>query len=247
MFSQYFSHNDFRREVTLPKDLTKELAEETGIHVGDGSLYMSKKGTDTKYVYNISGGYDDELYFQEFVIPLIYRLYHIHPLIYKPKKGKSIELRYQSKALAHFKKSLGLPVGKKDFIETPKFILSSPFRLDFIRGLFDTDGCLSFKKKHKNVKYYPVIDITSKSFELINQISKILHKQSFTTSKIISETRLRNKTLCTNNRIYLYGKKNLIKWMNLIGTSQPKNIKKFKTWKKLGYLPEFYNKAFGGN
>lgn len=237
MYENY-SHNDFKRGLTIPKTLNKDLAEEMGLHLGDGCLGIYRYGHNIKYYYVISGGYDDEAYLKKFVIPLVYRLYHILPVFRKIKDKKYINLAYQSKGLLSFKKSLGLPINKKIGITIPKIILKSDFKLDFIRGLFDTDGCLSFRKRHRNVHYYPGVDISSKSPELIIQISKILKSKGFTISTVLNSiSPASNGTLCKISRVYLYGEENLFKWMKLIGTSNPKNSFKFDLWKKYGYLP----------
>lgn len=237
-----FSYNDIKRELKVPKYLTKSLAEEMGIHLGDGSLgiYRNKFAINSylKYAYHIAGSYDDEEYFRLFVIPLMKELYNIRSHFYKSNKEKSIALSYQSKGLLYFKNSIGLPIGKKIDINIPKLILNSEFKLDFIRGLFDTDGCLTFLKRHKKVHYYPRIDICSQSYNLITQISKILEKEGFrffVSYNYISPAG--NGTLCRTSRIFLNGQKNLFKWMKKIGTSNPKNKIKFNTWQRYGYLP----------
>ena len=107
------SKQDIKRGLKFPKKLSKSLAEEIGIHIGDGSLGIYKYNKDVKYSYSISGGYDDEKYFLEFVIPLMYKLYNIYPTFYKSKKEKSISLHYRSKGTLHFKNSIGLQLGKK--------------------------------------------------------------------------------------------------------------------------------------
>ena len=38
-------------------------------------------------------------------------------------------------------------------------------------------------------------------------------------------------------RLQINGRKNLSKWMNLIGFSNPKHLTKIKVWKNLGYCP----------
>ena len=242
MIFENFSQNDLRRGITIPKILSKDLAEEIGIHVGDGSLGIYKNGGSLKYSYVISGNIGDELYIDKFVVPLLYRLYHIKPSIYKPKNKKSIELHYQSKVIVYFKKVFfNLPFGKKDGIVIPKRIMNSDLKLDFIRGLFDTDGCLCFKKRHRSINYYPSIDIASKSHKLIIQISRILKEKKFKVSTVLNEVLPDSRgTLCRISRIHLYGEESLFRWMNLIGTSNPKKLIKFDIWKKYGYLPRDY-------
>ncbi len=243
----YLSYNDIKRGLKLPGVLTKELAEETGIHIGDGYMNICKHKTGTKYCYSICGGYDDELYFKEFVLPLTERLYNLKPSIYRAKHRKAITLHFQSKGLLYFKNSLGLPLGKKDNIKIPTIISNSKFKSDFIRGLFSTDGCLSFKRKYHKLNYYPVLDISSKSSRLIIQVSNILDKMGFTTSKVIdSWSKDSHGKLCKTSRVFLYGRENIFKWVKVIGFSNPKHQYKFDFWNKYGDLPRDWKKALGG-
>ena len=163
-------------------------------------------------------------------------MYNLNPTIYLNKRDNTIQLVYYSKALLEFKKNFGLCVGKKDNVEIPKSILDSDYILDFIRGLFDTDGCLHFQKKYKEVNYYPRLDITSKSKKLISQTDEILRNHGFTTSACFNNKSIAsNGTQCTTHRVFIYGLKNLRRWVELIGFSNPKNIKKFNEWKKEGH------------
>ena len=232
------SYNDIKRGLKIPKTINKYLAEEIGIHVGDGSLGIYKHKSGIKYLYTISGHHNDELYFRKFIIPLMYRLYNIYPSIYKRKDEKSMELNYQSKGLIHFKKSIGLPLGKKEEIVIPKKIIMSNFKLDFIRGIFDTDGCLCFKKRYRKFYYYPCINISNKSDKLIIQIYKILKREKFRVSITLNKQSPDSRgKLCTTSDLNLYGKDNVIKWMSLIGTSNPRTTFKFNIWKRYGYIP----------
>lgn len=189
-------------------------------------------------MYTISGNYEDESYFKEHIIPLIYCLYGLYPSIYKRGNRKCLELRYQSKGLIYFKKSLGLPLGKKKNVVIPNIVKDSYYEINFIRGLFDTDGCLCFKKRHKKIHYYPYISLVNENKGLITQVSKILERYNFSFSLILDRIEKRKDTLCRISKIELYGKNSLTKWMKTISSSNPKHLNKFKIWKEHGYLPD---------
>ena len=222
-----------RDKCILPNCLSKELAEEFGIHTGDG--HLGSKSCQGKYIfydYSISSGADETDYILNYVRPLIKRLYNLEvKLCYK--KSNEIALHYKSKALFTFKHALGFPNGKKDHIEIPEIILKSEYLADFLRGLFDTDGCLQFKNRNKKAPPYPRLDLTGKSRILITQVNMILIHSGFTTS-LVHEARPHYKTgkICRTSRVFLYGRKNLEKWVDLIGFSNPKNIRKFEEWNK---------------
>ena len=133
------------KQITIPR-MCKELAEEIGIHIGDGSMYVNP-GIG-HYDYTVCGSIDDYSYLMGFVEPLIKNLYGLSPNKPTKKKGRSFDLVYCSKELVSWKKKIGLLAGPKNDIMIPNLILESPFVLDCIRGIFDTDGSIVFNKKH---------------------------------------------------------------------------------------------------
>ena len=145
--------------------LSKHVAEEFGIHIGDGCMGIYPK--TGHYDYTVCGGMEDYKYLTEYVKPLIRKLYHLYPNKPTKKKGNSFDMVYCSKSLINWKMKMGLPVGRKDDITIPKVILNSTFVLDCLRGIFDTDGSITFKKRHKQKHYYPVIKLGSKSKPLM--------------------------------------------------------------------------------
>jgi len=86
-----FSWKDLQRGITLPEKMSPELAEETGIHLGDGSLSKClDKGGYLYYKYSVTGDMKDEsIYHDQFIVPLIKKLYNILPSILKrPNKNR---------------------------------------------------------------------------------------------------------------------------------------------------------------
>ena len=69
-----FSPQDVNRGLKLPTKVTPELAEETGIHIGDGCMGARPKGKYTEYRYEISSGNNDKNYIDNYVIPLMEKL-----------------------------------------------------------------------------------------------------------------------------------------------------------------------------
>jgi hypothetical protein len=58
--------------------MTEAVAADTGIHLGDGSLYIRQNDADTNYSYRITGNaIDDQLYLLGHVIPTIESVYNI--------------------------------------------------------------------------------------------------------------------------------------------------------------------------
>lgn len=218
-------------------EISKELAEEIGIHIGDGCSGLYGKND---YQYAITGGVEDEKYFLDFVAPLIKNLFGLDHHFKKSKKDNSITLRYCSKQLVLFKANIGLPVGSKNQISIPKIVLESGFILDCLRGIFDTDGSILFKTKDGKSSFYPVVKLFSKSKVLIEQISSVLENENIGCSTqynvFVRDKRGFNST---THGVYVNGKKNLESFMTKIGFSNPKHYSKYLLWKNQGFLKPY--------
>lgn len=222
------------KQCILPTEMSKELAEEIGIHVGDGNLCFCSGNTYKSYAYSISSNSNEYDYQNNHIKPLIKRLYGLDANIWKSKNRNEIKLQYKSKILYYYKLSIGLPTGKKNNITVPKVILESEFVTDFLRGLFDTDGHLQLHCRNMNKVPYPRLDICSKSKELMEQVTKELDKLGFKANLIHShQPHYKTGVMCHQYRVFMYGRKNLEKWIELIGFSNPKNNRKIELWKKL--------------
>lgn len=104
-------------------------------------------------------------------------------------------------------------------------------------GILMGDGCISryynagcciyFTKNNSEERYYPILEITSYSFDLITQLKSALNLAGFNV-----------KISHYQDFIKLHGKENLFKWMELIGTSHPDKRSKFEFWRKYDYCPK---------
>ncbi len=199
------SNPDKQRKITIPKKLTSKLAEEIGIHLGDGTL------SNKKYYYSVRGGYAEETYYTEFVLPLYKELFNINPPLLKRSNACGFEI--SSKGLREFKNNvLGIMVGTKTYkIKLPDCIFDSKDKdiyNSFLRGLIDTDGCYYYNEK----KQYPVISIGIKSIPLLKKVNEILKLLGY--SPCLYEESF---------RIHINGFPQFKKWLDEIGSSSPKN------------------------
>ena len=128
------------------------------------------------YYISITGNsITDKEYYDRFLIPLIKKLFDISPKYYKKKGQNTIELMLRYRELFNFLIDTGFNVGPKDKIDIlPPIEKNNDLAKAFLRGLFDTDGSISWKKEK-----YPVISIKQKSRKLnkkkkIRKISKFL-------------------------------------------------------------------------
>jgi hypothetical protein len=212
-----------RIKVKLPSAMSKELAEETGIHIGDGSMNFYKNSG----LYSLRGHKtDDEKYYR----------YHIKSL-FKKLYDADIKLRtwpdvfgFQlcSNELVKFKHEfLGLPLGPKGEITIPKVIMKNDeFAKACLRGIFDTDGNIYFEKKKNGP--YPRIHLCTTSRKLGAQLEELIRRFGFTS---ISVWEIKpNERWMPTIRICVRGNENFRKWFKTIGTSNPKNMAKFNSY-----------------
>jgi intein/homing endonuclease len=168
--------------------LNSDLAEICGIHAGDG--YMRKRSHS--YEFELSGGFDEKEYYDLHVVPLFERYFNIKIKTQYFKTKHTYGFRICKKEVCEVLHACGFPYGKKTFVvEVPKQILESR-NLDiiysFLRGVFDTDGCFSFKKRNGSgyreflIKRHtsPEISIKLCSKPLRDGIAKLLSKTGFT-------------------------------------------------------------------
>jgi hypothetical protein len=225
-----------RQLLKIPKQLSEELAEEVGIHIGDGSmnLYVSKGKRHWGYIF--SSHLKDDKEYRKYVKTLMKKLYNITP--YERSRENGSMIGYYRKELVLFKKILGLPMGKKDNIKIPQWVMKNEsFCKSCVRGIMDTDGCITFRKPFKkNKRSYPTLKITNKSKLLIEQLNEIFLQFGLKPSIYKEKGKRRNKIHIRYN-VNLNGVKNLDKYLKLFGFSNLKHIKKYDVWKYLGYYP----------
>ena len=215
-----FSKRDKKKEIKLPKKLTPKLAEEIGMQFGDG--FLSEK----RYDYRLKGNPKDEKeYYINYIKPLFKELYNVDLNLKESWKSFGFEL--YSQAICEFKrKTLGIKPGKKYDITIPKKIKVNNQKIlaAFIKGLFDTDGSLRFKSQYGYKKYYPVIEISLTSKELIGEVANILKMFGFNIWEGYNEK---------YGRISLNGISNFKRYKELIGWSSQKNLNKVKEWERM--------------
>lgn len=231
-----FSKVDKQRNLKLPLFLDSKLAEDVGIQIGDGCISRGEKD----YIINCSFNATEDLqYIQDFVVPLKAKLFKNANLIVS-KVGGEARIKIGSKAIFDFyTKIIGLPAGSKDEVEIPKIIFKNrDYLVSCVRGIIDTDFSLSFKKRHKQVHYYPVISANFKSKKLVKQLELIFNKLGFKVHTEFDYERFDKRFgKVTTHYIYLNGKNNLGKWWEIIGSNNHRLITKYKIFKKSGSCP----------
>lgn len=216
------------KEIKIP-EMNKDLAYLCGVLVGDGSIAIRE--FKNEYLVNCGGNPKDEVeYYDEVIVPLFKTLFDLN--IRAKIMGKTYGINIYSKNLVLFLlKEMSLPRSPKNEINIPTLFLNNrEWVLSFIEGVADTD--FSFKlRKHK----YPIISGCSKSKNLMTEISNVLQEEGFHVVKqfdykIIDPRFKRGYNII--NRVDINGHKAFTKWIDIIGTRHPKNLRRINLWKE---------------
>ncbi len=223
-------------------EMTSDLAEVCGIHAGDG--YMRIRGKNKGEV-DISGHLEEKDYYDNHVIPLFNKVFSLNI------KGKTFSRG--SYGFVTYKKEIrnalinsGFPSGEKSkIVSTPKTILDSNDKkicVRFLRGLFDTDGHLGFRKYYGQYTkfntehhHYPLIELTTISQKMVNEVSFMLKNLGIL--HFISKYQPKTKGSSSEYRIFINGVQRLTKWMNIIGFKNSVKLTRYLIWKKFGFCP----------
>jgi len=219
---------------------SKEFAELLGAFTGDGWISKNKKGGLT---FVICGNPKDEKEYYQRVARLWEAEFagKIKPRAF-PYWGTFGVMCCNRKIIKQFE-SAGMARGKKaNICKVPEEIQKNKvLYVPFIRGLFDTDGSIFFKKSYnknasrwqKSNNHIPVIQIASVSQSLIESIRKMLSSLGF--KFLFSKYAPKNKNWNTTYYLRLSGKINTI---NFFARVQPKNSRhrlRFEKWLTKGF------------
>ena len=213
--------------INIPRNLYPLLAEETGLHIGDGSMNFYKNNKNVRGKYSLRGHIiDDKPHYDSTIKELYKKLYNLEVKFYSDKKTGIYGFQIWDDKLVNFKKNiLKLPLGKKGEISIPQeFLKEKELMINVLRGIFDTDGCLYLEKKKKTK--YPRVKITTTSKVLSKQILVILQKLEIRATSYIYQRKEKNWRDLIN--IEVRGNINVTKFFKIIRPNNPKHIKKFK-------------------
>src|SRR3972149_10764963 len=204
------------------KELNEEAALLLGLHAGDG--WLSDK-------WGISCGQDDKSMFLQ-VTELVRNVLGVEPI--KPVKcpaGKAVMIRSgQPQALAFFR-GYGFPQGRKaGIVSVPKQILESNDEnviKAFLRGLFSTDGCFSFQ-----VNRGPRVEIQVKSERLRDEFVSLAGRLGFSL-RSYAYLPPNGKNKAPLQVAYTTQSKQVIRWMEEVGSIKDAHIERYRNWKML--------------
>jgi DNA-binding transcriptional regulator WhiA len=203
--------------ITLPH--TPELAEFMGIMLGDGCCHAKS------YQITICCGTIDGTYITEYIPNLINKLFSKKVKFRKITK-EGFDCLFSSIDVYKFlKKSMGF-ASPKITCKIPKIFFNDINLLRAcVRGLFDTDGGL-----HRHHVKSAQLKFTNKSLPIIDSLEKALKQLNYNPIRTIDHKEK------NTHAIYLFSK-DVKKYFNEIGSSNPKNKIKFRHWVETGIVP----------
>jgi len=215
--------------MDFPSNISNELAEEVGWHIGDGSMNFYKNSGKLKGIYQLRGHIeDDKEHYETRIRPLFEKLFGIKLSIRDMPSTRVVGFQIWNDDLVNFKKKLGLPLGFKYNVKIPSnFLKNIELRKAVIRGIFDTDGGIYLQKKYG--KLYPRLSITTISLELSEQLLKIFDEIGLRATRY---SQLYERGF-NRKRAYIVGIRGVEmfhKFMKEISPKNPKHVKKYKVF-----------------
>jgi intein/homing endonuclease len=207
-------------------DFMKKLAELVGVIIGDGNICYLKNLR--KYYIEITGNPKSEGNYYEYLSCLFKDLIGKRGTLSLRERGLRLRV-YSKKFVEYLIYRLGMWYGaRKSYnIEIPEAIFNSSNDIIYscLRGIFDTDG--SFFVANKEGKLYPCIEISTCSRILAIQISLILGDDFRVNFRIkTSNCYFKGRAFVVS----IYGNKQIIKWFEIIGSSNPLTMDKYKNF-----------------
>jgi len=222
------SNKDKEKGLVLPSKLSSELAYLSGVLAGDGNIFVRSDKKDYR-IKCVGNPKDEKEFYRTVLSPLFKKLFNLKlDLKYQDSK-KTFGFYIYSKCLVKFfNEILELPIGKKfNKLKIPKIVRDNGLINHFIRGLADTDFCITYKGERK----HPTITGSSNSKSFIKEISKELKDLGFSFYEVydykLIDSRFK-KGYSLINKIEISGKNNFNLWMKEINFSNPKHILKIR-------------------
>lgn len=203
----------------MKSKLTPELAEIVGIMMGDGSINNKHNYT---YRITITLNFTKDDQYSDYLLNLFNNVFEIK-LKKKYRINKNcIDLYYYSKRIVNYMiNDLGLSISPKQNLIVPLYLKNNRGLLKFfLRGLFDTDGCITFQRSGKYE--YVLIKYSTKFKSFANDIKNSLLELEIN-SFICIKSKIENKSYDVVIR-----NKQAIKFMSLIGSKNSRNLNKWK-------------------
>ena len=210
--------NSHRKQAILP-EYSPLLAEFFGIMIGDG-------GINNPWQANITLNSIKDAEYSKYISKICKKLFGIIPAIRERKTGNTLVVSLASTSIVDFLVKNGLVRGNKlkAGLRIPEWILNNPsHKRTCVRGLIDTDGCISIHKHKILGKEYNNIYLcfTSYSPELISQVMDIF-----------AEFGIIGHISSSGHNVYLYQKNDIVKYLKIFNTSNDRIKSVYEKWRR---------------
>lgn len=211
-----FSNNPIlKRRFIYRPGKSKLLAEFIGIMLGDGGI------TSCANQICITLNTRDDKEYIVFVSELIEELFRRKPTISKRNDAIASKILVSSMNLVDYLISLGLKTGNKNKLQVdiPDWIKDNEaYSRACVRGLVDTDGCIfrHIYKVNGNFYLYKKLAFTSLSHPMRKSVYDILKSAGL------------KPRMSSYRDIRIDSQKDMGMYFKLIGTSNPKHLKKWQ-------------------
>jgi len=202
--------------IKIPQQSFK-LSEFFGIILGDGGI--------TKRQVSITLNRTDDKEFILYVADLFRELFGTEPSVYDRLEQSIVNVVVSRSGLVNFLINMGLKIGGKvrQQVDVPFWIKNSDyFSKACLKGLFDTDGCFYIDKHRYKNKIYFNCGMCFRNYSL-----PVL---------LFFKTKLEqlglHPTHNTKFSICLRRENEIIKYFQIVGSSNPKHLNKFKQYFK---------------
>lgn len=205
----------YLKKISTPSR-SEAFAELLGIILGDG--HVNKKGL------RIVGHTFEKLH-HEYTSKIIKELFGLKPRLYPDyNKSNATVLNVYSKEISRILNENGLKSGDKikECSSFPSWVYEDKtFIFAALRGLFDTDGGIYLKQKKYSRAF---IEFQTHSDTIRWNIHKLLNLTGFSFSKSTFNVRIQDQQQVKT-------------FLQKVGSSNPKNIVRAKTFLREGFIP----------
>ena len=222
----------------MPKRTAVPFAEELGVHFGNGSLFDDRRWN--KAGFDIYGNlYDDQPYLEFYVSKLIKDTYGLKPRVYVHPRSATLILRTHSKDALQAKIKVGLRPGRKEHLRLPNFFQTSNRSeaiVQFIRGLFDIEGTLRFRKQFRDQHYYPVLECEMGDPQFVKSLYRYLTKLGLPVDYRVKGPRT-HPLRRAKGAFSISGWKGINAWLETFGFANAKHASKLLVAEIFGFCP----------
>ncbi|MDD3346037.1 MAG: LAGLIDADG family homing endonuclease [Candidatus Omnitrophica bacterium] len=205
-----------RRDITRP-ERSELLAEFIGIMLGDGGM--------SKYQVHITFNREQDKEYADYVGNIVTKLFSVPSIIVSGgENDKGDDIVISSRNLVEYLQITGLREGDKirNKARVPSWIAcSDKYIVACLRGLIDTDGSF-YSYRHKvngNIYEHFALDFTNRCPGILNGVKEMFAGLGF-------------KFVSSGHKVVLYKKKDIISYIRLVGTSNPRIYRSFQRFLK---------------